>query len=129
MPLICRGIINNSNRIAGSNETFLLSLFRSATISVLRGNRPGRKFSASGQNAPHRAARLEPVKLNSWKRHSGFACSIGLRVVCTSRSKEIISVVGTCRRLKIPLRDYLGSVLAGLGDFPVGRIAELTPTP
>ena len=31
-------------------------------------------------------------------------------------------------RLRIPIRDYLGSVLPGLGDFPVGRIAELTPT-
>jgi hypothetical protein len=40
----------------------------------------------------------------------------------------IISVVETCRRLKMPVRDYLGSVLPGLGDFPVGRIAELTPT-
>jgi transposase len=40
----------------------------------------------------------------------------------------IISVVETCRRLKIPVRNYLGSVLPGLGDFPVGRIAELTPT-
>ena len=46
-----QGIINNSNRIARSNETFLLSRFRSATISILRGNRPGRKFSASGKNA------------------------------------------------------------------------------
>jgi hypothetical protein len=36
-------------------------------------------------------------------------------------------VVETCRRLKIPVRDYLGSVLPGLGDFPVSRIAELTP--
>jgi hypothetical protein len=39
----------------------------------------------------------------------------------------IISVVETCRRPKIPVRDYLSSVLPGLGDFPVGRIAELTP--
>ena len=44
------------------------------------------------------------------------------------RVAAIISVVETCRRLKIPVRDYLGSVLSGLGDFPVGRIAELTPT-
>ena len=43
------------------------------------------------------------------------------------RVAAIISVVETCRRLKIPVRDYLGSVLPGLGDFPVGRIAELTP--
>jgi transposase len=44
------------------------------------------------------------------------------------RVAAIISVVETCRRLKIPIRGYLGSVLPGLGDFPVGRIAELTPT-
>ena len=44
------------------------------------------------------------------------------------RVAAIISEVETCRRLKIPLRDYLGSVLLGLGDFPVGRIAKLTPT-
>src|SRR5215469_16071802 len=43
------------------------------------------------------------------------------------RVAAIISVVETCRRVKIPLRDYLGSMLPGLGDFPVGRIAELTP--
>jgi transposase len=43
------------------------------------------------------------------------------------RVAAIISVVETCRRLKIPVRDYLGSVLPGLGDFPVSRIAELTP--
>ena len=32
------------------------------------------------------------------------------------------------RPLKIPVRNYLGAVLPGLGDFPAGRIAELTPT-
>jgi transposase len=44
------------------------------------------------------------------------------------RVAAIISVVATCRHLKIPVRDYLSSVLPGLGDFPVGRIAELTPS-
>jgi hypothetical protein len=43
------------------------------------------------------------------------------------RVAAIVSIVETCRRLKIPLRDYLGSVLPGLSDFPVNRIAELTP--
>jgi hypothetical protein len=43
------------------------------------------------------------------------------------RVAAIISVVETCRRLNIPVRDYLGSVLPGLGDFPISRIAELTP--
>jgi transposase len=43
------------------------------------------------------------------------------------RVAAIISVVATCRRLKIPVRDDLGSVLPGLGDFPISRIVELTP--
>jgi transposase len=42
------------------------------------------------------------------------------------RVAAIISVVETCRRLKIPIRDYLGSILPGLANFPINRIAELT---
>jgi hypothetical protein len=37
-------------------------------------------------------------------------------------------IVETCRRLSIPIRNYLGSVLPGLASFPINRIAELTPT-
>jgi hypothetical protein len=43
------------------------------------------------------------------------------------RVAAIVSIVETCRRLKIPVRGYLGSVLPGLGDFPINRIAGLTP--
>ena len=43
-------------------------------------------------------------------------------------SSAIISIVETCRRLSLPVRDYLGSVLPGLADFPTNRVAELTPT-
>ena len=43
------------------------------------------------------------------------------------RVAAIVSIVETCRRLKIPVRDYLGSVLPGLSGFPINRIAELTP--
>jgi transposase len=44
------------------------------------------------------------------------------------RVAAILSIVETCRRLKVPVRDYLGSVLPGLANFPVSRIAELTPS-
>jgi hypothetical protein len=33
----------------------------------------------------------------------------------------------TCRRLNIPIRDYLGSVLPGLADRPISQATELTP--
>jgi transposase len=39
----------------------------------------------------------------------------------------ILSIVETCRRLKIPVREYLGSVLPGLANVSVQRLAELTP--
>ena len=44
-----------------------------------------------------------------------------------SRVAAIVSIVETCRRLSLSLRDYLGTVLPGLADFPINRVAELTP--
>jgi transposase len=43
------------------------------------------------------------------------------------RVAAILSVLETCRRLKIPVRDYLGAVLPGLENFPAKRVSELTP--
>ena len=43
------------------------------------------------------------------------------------RVAAILSVVETCRRQHIPIRQYLGSVLPGLGEFPANRVGELTP--
>lgn len=40
----------------------------------------------------------------------------------------IISVVETCRRLKIPVRKYLAAVLPGLADVRIQRLPELTPS-
>jgi len=43
------------------------------------------------------------------------------------RVAAIVSIVETSRRLKIPIRDYLCSILPGLANFPINRIGELTP--
>jgi transposase len=39
----------------------------------------------------------------------------------------ILSVVESCRRLKLSLRDYLAAVLPGLADLPIRRLAHITP--
>jgi len=39
----------------------------------------------------------------------------------------ILSVVESCRRLKIPIREYLAGVLPGLADLSIQRLAQLTP--
>jgi transposase len=39
----------------------------------------------------------------------------------------ILSVVETCRRLRLPVREYLAGVLPGLGSVPVRRVPQYTP--
>jgi hypothetical protein len=39
----------------------------------------------------------------------------------------ILSTIESCRRLKIPGRDYFRDVLPGLADAAIQRVAELTP--
>jgi len=39
----------------------------------------------------------------------------------------ILSIVESCRRLKVPVRDYLAAILPGLADISIQRLADLTP--
>jgi transposase len=43
------------------------------------------------------------------------------------RVAAILSIVESCRRLKIPVRDYLAAVLPGLANMSIQRVAGLTP--
>ena len=43
------------------------------------------------------------------------------------RVAAIISVIESCRRLKIPVRDYLADVLPRLANAPLQSIADITP--
>ena len=39
----------------------------------------------------------------------------------------ILSVVESCRRLRISARDYLAAILPGLADLPIQRLPNITP--
>ncbi len=39
----------------------------------------------------------------------------------------ILSVIESCRRMNLPVREYLGSVLPGLANRSIHRVGELTP--
>lgn len=39
----------------------------------------------------------------------------------------ILSIVESCRRLKLSVRDYLNTILPGLADVPLSRLSSLTP--
>ena len=43
------------------------------------------------------------------------------------RVAAILSVVETCRRLGVPVREYLANVLSGLADRKASELADLTP--
>jgi transposase len=43
------------------------------------------------------------------------------------RVAAILSVVESCRRLKVHVRDYLNDILPGLADKPIQQVADLTP--
>jgi transposase len=72
---------------------------------------------------------------NNWAENAMRPIALGRKNWIHLGSKEagprvaaIISMVETCRRLRLPIRDYLGAVLPGLADFPVNRVAQLTPS-
>jgi transposase len=39
----------------------------------------------------------------------------------------ILSAVESCRRLKLPVRDYRAAILPGLADVSIQRLPDLTP--
>ena len=39
----------------------------------------------------------------------------------------ILSVVESCRRLQVPVRDYFSTILPGLADLPIRCLSDLTP--
>jgi hypothetical protein len=43
------------------------------------------------------------------------------------RVAAILSVIESCRRLKIPVRQYLADVLPGLAHLSIQHVANLTP--
>lgn len=43
------------------------------------------------------------------------------------RVAAILSVIESCRRLKIPVRNYLADILPGLANASIQRIANITP--
>jgi transposase len=41
--------------------------------------------------------------------------------------EAILSVVESCRRLKLSVRHYLAAILPGFADLPIQRLPDLTP--
>ena len=71
----------------------------------------------------------------NWAEHSMRPIAIGRRNWLHLGSKEagpkiaaIFSIVESCRKLGVLIRQYLADVLAGLADRSINELAALTPT-
>jgi hypothetical protein len=66
-----------------------------------------------------------------WIKISDLAGALAVQIRLRPPGKSLqrfMNMLARCRSsLSLPLRDYLGSVLPGLADFPSNRVAELTP--
>jgi hypothetical protein len=67
-------------------------------------------------SAPKRRTRAEVQQLLAEFVSSGMR-----------RSEFAVSVVESCRRLKLSVRDDLAAILPGLADLPIQRVPALTP--
>ena len=71
----------------------------------------------------------------NWAEHSMRPIAIGRRNWLHLGSKEagpkiaaIFSIIESCRKLGVPIRQYLANVLPGLADRSIQELAALTPT-
>ena len=101
--------------------------------------------SAEGKAVSYTLARWEKltrfmqypvVELSTnWAENSMRPISIGRRNWLHIGSKEagpkiaaIFSIVESCRKLGVPIRQYLADILPGLADRSIQSLSELTPT-
>jgi hypothetical protein len=71
----------------------------------------------------------------NWAENSMRPISVGRKNWLHLGSKEagpkiaaIFSIVESCRKLSVPIRQYLADVLPGMGDRSIQSLADLTPT-
>jgi hypothetical protein len=75
--------------------------------------------------------RLLPVELVSSPTSDAMLrveLSNGRRIAVGPRIAAIFSVVESCRRLGLPIRNYLGDILPGLANQSIQTLAGITPT-
>jgi len=120
----------------------LLDEIRTRVLSVKKTALPK---SAAGQAANYTLSLWQKLTLflqypelelsNNLAENSMRPIALGRKNWLHLGSKEagpkiaaIFSVVESCRRLAIPIRKYLGSVLPGLANRSIQTVAQLTPT-
>jgi len=119
----------------------VMAALKSRLVEIRRQISPGGKLAQACDYALGQWSRLEVFLTNGLVEVDNNWCEGAMRPLALGRKNwlhlgspevgpkvaAIASIVETCRRLDINLRTYLSDVLPKLGDWPITRIAELTP--
>jgi transposase len=118
-----------------------MSALKTRLVEIRQQIAPGGKLSQACDYALGQWSRLEEylrdgrIEIdNNWCEGAMRPWAVGRKNWLHIGSPEagpkiaaIASIVETCRRLDINLRDYLRDVLPRLGQWPISRVGELTP--
>jgi transposase len=120
----------------------VMAALKARLVEIRQQITPGGKLAQACDYALGQWSRLEEYLRDGRVEIDNNWCEGGLRPWALGRKNwlhvgspeagpkiaAIASIVETCRRLDVPLRDYLRDVLPKLGQWPITRVAELTPT-
>ena len=120
----------------------IMAALKTRLVEIRQQIMPGTKLANSCDYALNQWRRLEVYLQNGQIEIDNNWCEGGMRPLAVGRKNwlhlgsaeagpkvaAIASIIETCRRLDIHLRQYLADVLPKLGDWPINRVGELTPT-
>jgi len=120
----------------------VMAALKTRLIEIRQQIDPGSKLAQACDYALKQWSRLEEYLRDGQIEIDNNCCEGAIRPLALGRKNwlhvgsaeagpkiaAIASIVETCRRLDINLRDYLKDVLPKLGDWPASRVGELTPT-
>ena len=120
----------------------LLAEIKSRVVAMRQQLPPGGKLAGACDYALGQWTRLEECLQDGVLELDNNWCEGGIRPLVLGRKNwlhigspeagpkiaAIASIVETCRRLDLQLRAYLRDVLPKLGEWPMARVGELTPT-
>jgi transposase len=120
----------------------VMATLKTRLVEIRQQIQPGGKLAQACDYAVGQWSRLEEYLSDGRIEIDNNWCEGAIRPLALGRKNwlhvgspeagpkiaAIASIVETCRRLDINLRAYLLDVLPKLGDWPINRVSELTPT-
>ena len=120
----------------------LMAALKARLVAIRQPIMPGTKLAKACDYGLWQWSGLEVYLQNGVVEIDNNWCEGGMRPLALGRKNwlhlgsaeagpkvaAIASIIETCRRLDINLREYLTEVLPRLGSWSINRLAELTPT-